>query len=143
MTRVSFTPSPTVRGFWDGSLLVELLVLVLLSFVVYVVLGDAHVFAATFIGAARKRNQILGTIPNDAGQRVPRRLDLRNAGYLDRLFLTHYYDFQFGVANPTAADAFGQAGAAVDRPSLQTNNVWLLFQCSGQIPKNISALRQD
>jgi len=32
---------------------------------------------ATFIGQARKRNQILGSIPNDAGTNTPRRMDLR------------------------------------------------------------------
>lgn len=94
----------------------------------------------TWIGAARKRNQILGSIANDAGQRVPRRMDLRNAGYLDRLFLLQYYDFQFGVANPTAADAFGQAGGQIDRLTLQSNSVGLLFDCSGEMTKVISAI---
>lgn len=95
---------------------------------------------ATFIGQAKKRNQILGSIVNDQGANVPRRLDLRNAGYLDRLRLYQNYDFQFGVANPTAADAFGQAGGQVARATLQSNSVGLLYDTSGEMLKVISAL---
>ena len=94
----------------------------------------------TFIGAARKRNQILGSIVNDGGQNVPRRLDLRNAGYLDRLFLAHYYDFQFATANPASADAFAQAGGQINRLTLQSNSVGLLYDCSGEMTKVISAI---
>lgn len=94
----------------------------------------------TFIGQAKKRNQILGSIPNDQGANVPRRLDLRNAGYLDRLRLYQSYDFQFGVANPTAADAFGQAGGQLARITLQSNSVGLLYDTTGEVAKVISAI---
>lgn len=94
----------------------------------------------TFIGAARKRNQILGSIINDGGQNVPRRLDLRNAGYLDRLFLAQYYDFQFATANVAAPDAFAQAGGQINRLTLQSNSVGLLYDCSGEMTKVISAI---
>lgn len=94
----------------------------------------------TFIGQARKRDQILGSIANDAGTLTPRRLDLRNAGYLDRLRLLQAYDFAFGVANPTGADAFAQAGGQLARITVQSNSVGLLYDCSGEIAKVISAI---
>lgn len=100
----------------------------------------AGISTATFIGQARKRNQILGSIPNDLGARVPRRIELRNAGYLDRLYLCQYYDFQFGVANPTSADAFAQAGGQIDRITLQSNSVGMLYDVSGEMAKVISAV---
>jgi hypothetical protein len=94
----------------------------------------------TFIGQARKRNQILGSIPNDQGANTPRRLDLRNAGYLDRLRLMQAYDFQFATANPTAADAFAQAGGQIARITLQSNSVGMLYDCHGEMAKVISAI---
>lgn len=102
------------------------------------IFGAAH--GMTFIGQARKRNQILGTIANDQGQLVPKRIDLRNAGYLDRLRLLQAYDFQFATASPGAADPFAQAGGQLARLSLQSNSVGLLYDVTGEIAKVISAI---
>lgn len=123
--------------------------LVLLVIVAALLLGHVLAFllplvvhggAMTFIGQAKKRNQILGSIVNDQGANVPRRLDLRNAGYLDRLRLYQSYDFQFGTASPGAADAFAQAGGQLNRVTVQSNSVGLLFDCSGEMTKVISAI---
>jgi hypothetical protein len=94
----------------------------------------------TFIGQARKRNQILGSIPNDGGTNTPRRLDLRNSGYLHRLRLMQAYDFQFGVANPTAANAFGQSGGQLARATLISNSVGMLYDLTGEMAKVVSAI---
>lgn len=94
----------------------------------------------TWLATARKRNQILGSIVNDQGQLVPRRLDLRNAGYLDKLWLDQAYDFSYVTAGPTSADAFAQAGGQVARLTLQSNSVGLLFDCTGEMTKVISAI---
>ena len=125
---------------YTRNLLSPLDIAILVAFVVLAHFVDPHFLWASWIGAARKRNQILGSIINDQGARVPRRLDLRNSGYLDRLFLTHYYDFQLATANPTAADAFAQAGGQIDRLTLQSNSVGLLYDCSGEMTKIISAI---
>lgn len=95
---------------------------------------------ATWLATARKRNQILGSIVNDQGQLVPRRLDLRNAGYLEKLWLVQAYDFAYATAGPTSADAFAQAGGQVARLTLQSNSVGLLFDCTGEMTKVISAV---
>lgn len=94
----------------------------------------------SWLGQARKRNQILGSIVNDKGTNTPRRLDLRNAGYLSRLRLYQAYNFQFGTANPTAADAFAQPGGCLNRITLQSNSVGLLYDVSGEFAKVISAI---
>jgi len=95
---------------------------------------------ASWLATARKRNQILGSIVNDQGQLVPRRLDLRNAGYLEKLWLTQAYDFAYATAGPTSADAFAQAGGQVARLTLQSNSVGLLYDCTGEMTKVISAI---
>lgn len=103
-------------------------------------LAGAGVSHATFIGQAKKRNQILGSIPNDGGTNTPRRLDLRNSGYLSRLRLYQTYDFQFATANPTSADAFAQAGGQISRVTIQSNSVGMLYDLSGEMGKVVSAL---
>lgn len=94
----------------------------------------------TFIGQAKKRNQILGSIPNDQGTNTPRRLDLRNSGYLSRLRLYQTYDFQFATANVTAPDAFAQAGGQISRATIQSNSVGMLYDLSGEMGKVVSAV---
>lgn len=94
----------------------------------------------TWLGQARKRNQILGSIANDGGLNVPVRLDLRNSGYLESLYLTQAYNFQYGTAGPGSADAFAQPGGQLNRVTLQSNSVGLLYDTSGEMAKVISAL---
>jgi hypothetical protein len=94
----------------------------------------------TWIGQARKRNQILGAINYDGGLNVPQRLDLRNSGYLERLWLAQAYSFQYGTAGPGSADAFGQMGGTLNRITLQSNSVGLLYDTSGEMNKVIAAV---
>lgn len=94
----------------------------------------------TWIGQARKRNQILGSIAYDGGLNVPQRLDLRNSGYLEKLWLAQAYDFQYGTAGPGSADPFGAAGGTLNRITLQSNSVGLLYDVSGEMCKIIAAI---
>lgn len=94
----------------------------------------------SWLGQARKRNQILGSIAYDGGLNVPQRLDLRNSGYLERLWLAQAYNFQYGTAGPGSADAFAQAGGTLNRITLQSNSVGLLYDTSGEMNKVIAAI---
>lgn len=105
-----------------------------------VLFGAGGLSHATFIGQAKKRNQILGSIPNDQGTLTPRRLDLRNSGYIQRLRLAQAYDFQFATASPASADAFAQAGGQMSRITIQSNSVGMLYDVSGEMAKAISAI---
>lgn len=94
----------------------------------------------TWLGQARKRNQILGSIAYDGGLNVPQRLDLRNSGYLERLWLAQAYNFQYGTAGPGSADPLAQAGGTLNRITLQSNSVGLLYDVSGEMSKIIAAI---
>lgn len=94
----------------------------------------------SWLGQARKRNQRIGSIVNDQGDLVPRRLDLRNAGYLDRLKLYQRYTFQHGTAAAAAADYFAEYGGMMQRITLISNSVGMLYDLSGEMGAIVSAL---
>lgn len=94
----------------------------------------------SWLGEAKKRNQRIGSIANDTGLNVPKRLDLRNAGYLDRLKLYQAYTFQMGVAAAASDDFFAQYGGMLNRVSVISNSVGMLTDVSGEVAAMISAL---
>lgn len=94
----------------------------------------------SWLGQARKRNQRIGSIANDQGDLVPRRLDLRNAGYLERLKLYQRYTWQMGTAAASSADFFAEYGGMLQRITLISNSVGMLYDVSGEMAKLISAL---
>lgn len=97
----------------------------------------------TWIGQARKRNQTLGLLAYDGGTLAPRRLDLRNAGYLSQLRITETLTGQYGTAGPTASDQFGILGGWVSRLTVISNSVGLLYDCSGEMAALIAAVDRD
>lgn len=94
----------------------------------------------TFNMQARKRNQRLGSIAYDGGGNVPRRLDLRNAGYLERLSVMESLTFAYATAGPTGSDFFGQYGGIVQRITVMANSVGLLYDCTGEMAFLITAI---
>ena len=93
----------------------------------------------SWLGQARKRNQRLGAIPYDQGTNTPRRLDLRNSGYVDRLRMWQNFTGTYSVA-PTGTDAFAALGGALGRITVMANSVGLLFDCTGNATKVITAI---
>lgn len=94
----------------------------------------------TWIAQARKRNQRLGSIPYDTGLNVPRRLDLRNSGYLHALRLTTTATFIYATAGPTGVDALGQYGGPYNRITVMANSIGLLFDTTPASAAVISAI---
>lgn len=94
----------------------------------------------SWIGAAKHRNQRIGSIPYDGGLNTPRRLDLRNTGYLKALVLSAQLQSTYVTAGPTGTDALGIIGGPVSRYTLQANSVGLLFDCPAYWTQLISAI---
>jgi hypothetical protein len=97
----------------------------------------------TWIGQARKRNQTLGLIAYDGGTLAPRRLDLRNAGYLNNIRVTETLNGQYGTAGPTASDQFGILGGYIARLTVISNSVGMLFDTTGEMAALIAAVDRD
>lgn len=93
----------------------------------------------SWLGQARKRNQRLGAIAYDQGSNTPRRLDLRNSGYLSRMRAFQTLSGTYSVA-PTGVDAFASLGGPVGHITVMANSVGLLFDCSGYMTKVITAI---
>ena len=94
----------------------------------------------SWIGAAKHRNQRIGAIPYDGGLNTPRRLDLRNTGYLKALVLSQQLQSTYTTAGPTGTDALGIIGGPVSRYTLQANSVGLLFDAPSWWAQLISAI---
>ena len=97
---------------------------------------------ATFLSRARRRSQPIGNIPYDnPAQLGPvRPLRLRNAGYLQRLILTHRLAGQYGVAAPTAVDPFGNIGGGLGFVTVRLGAIGEVLNVTGEALAIISAL---
>lgn len=97
----------------------------------------------SWLGLARKRNQTLGSITYDNSSNIPKRLDLRNAGYLSGVRQYATLSGQYGTAGPTAGDQFGILGGYLNRMTITANSVGMLYDCSGEMAAIISAVDRD
>lgn len=94
----------------------------------------------TWLGQAKRRDQRLGAVAYDGGQAVPRRIDLRNAGYLERLRLAVSTTSTYTTAGPTGVDSFGQYAGPIGRITVIANSVGQLYDCSGFMTAIISTV---
>jgi hypothetical protein len=94
----------------------------------------------TWLGLAKRRDQTLGRIAYDNGQNVPRRLELRNSGYLEQLRLWVETTSTYTTAGPTGVDAMGQFAGPVNRFTVVANSVGLIYDCSGFMTAIISGI---
>lgn len=86
---------------------------------------------AMWNNAAKYRQQHLGRIPYDGGLNQPQLINLRNAGYLERIQLYHQLSGQYSSAGPSAVDPFGTYCGAINRITLRVNSIGELFDVSG------------
>jgi hypothetical protein len=94
----------------------------------------------TWLSEARRRIQPIGAITYDAGAGGPRRQNLRNTGYLERIHLVHTLNGTYTTAGPTGVDAWGQYCGAIKRVRVEANGVAPLYDCEGGAVAIISAL---
>lgn len=100
--------------------------------------------AGGWLAQAKRRNQFLGTLPYQADgfQSAPRILDLRAAGYLDRLHLDFFIPVVVGGGGALGGtpDLFGSLSGPLQRVTVRANSIGTLFDCSGFMTMVISAL---
>jgi hypothetical protein len=85
----------------------------------------------SWLSAAKRRDQTIGSITYDKGAGGPRRQNLRNAGYLERLRCYVTLTGPYVTAGPTGVDSYGQYCGPVQRVTVEANSVAPLFDCEG------------